>query len=81
MKIILLLIACIIVIFLLYSFAKNKYEELKLSKEIQYGTFTIQAKVSNTKNFNMNYGRMTKNTNVAYDILYEGKPLTYSSGL
>lgn len=81
MKIILLLIACIIVIFLLYSFAKNKYEEVKLSKEIQYGPFTIQAKVSNTKNFNMNYGRMTKNTNVAYDILYEGKPLTYSSGL
>lgn len=81
MKIILLLIACIIVIFLLYSFAKNKYEEVKLSKEIQYGPFTIQAKVSNTKSFNMNYGRMTNNTNVAYHVLYNGKPITYSSGL
>ncbi|MBK9718465.1 MAG: hypothetical protein IPO85_13330 [Saprospiraceae bacterium] len=81
MKIILLLIACIIVIFLLYSFAKNKYEEVKLSKEIQYGPFTIQAKVSKTKNFNMNYGRMTNNTNVAYHVLYNGKPITYSSGL
>ena len=81
MKIILLLIACITVIFLLYSFAKNKYEEVKLSKEIQYGPFTIQAKVSKTKSFNMNYGRMTNNTNVAYHVLFNGKPITYSSGL
>lgn len=81
MKIILLLIACIIVIFLLYSFTKNKYEEVNLSKEIQYGPFTIQTSVSNTKNFNMNYGRMTNETNVAYHILYDGKPITYSSGL
>ncbi len=49
-------------------------------KDISYGPFIIRAKVSSGRQIDINYG-MVNRTHVAYSILYQGKPIEFSSGL
>jgi hypothetical protein len=79
MKTAIFLIALIVLGVYLYSAAKNK-REASISKDIQYGPFTVRVTATTGKSFNMNYG-MVNNTNVAYSILYEGKPVAFPGAL
>lgn len=51
-----------------------------IEKDIVYGPFTIRATATKSKQFNINYG-MVNQTNVAYTILYNGKPVAFSDAL
>jgi hypothetical protein len=79
MKIALLLIAFIALAVYLYSAVKSK-RETSVSKEIQYGPFTVQVSAKTGKSFNVNYG-MVNSTSVVYSILYEGKPVVFPGAL
>lgn len=52
-----------------------------IEKDIAYGPFTIRATVTKHKQFNMNYGIMASQTNVAYAILHNGKPIAFPEAL
>ncbi len=75
MKIALLLVALIIVAFYFYSKRNN------LSKDIQYGPFTVRVSAKSGKNFNMNYGKMVNYTHVGYSVLYKGKVVAFPGAL
>ena len=51
-----------------------------IEKDIAYGPFTIRATATKSKQFNINYG-MVNQTNVAYTILYNGKPIAFPDAL
>lgn len=51
-----------------------------IEKDIAYGSFTIRATATKSKQFNINYG-MVNHTNVAYTILYNGKPIAFPGAL
>ncbi len=75
MKIPILLTILIIFASYLYTRAKGKIEASKyLSKDIQYGPFTI--KVSGKKMVDKKSG-MVNYTNVTFEIFHEGKPVAF----
>ncbi|OQW41246.1 MAG: hypothetical protein A4S08_02655 [Proteobacteria bacterium SG_bin4] len=51
-----------------------------IEKDIAYGPFTIRATATKSKQFNINYG-MVNQTDVAYTILYNGKPVVFPDAL
>ncbi len=53
----------------------------RIEKDIAYGPFTIRATATRSKQFNMNYGTMASQTNVAYTILHNGKPIAFPEAL
>lgn len=79
MKAALLLIAVIILAVYLFSTGKGRHDE-SVSKDIQYGPFTVRVTATTGKSFNMNYG-MVKQTSVAYSVLYQGKPVVFPGAL
>lgn len=53
---------------------------IRVTKETQYGPFVIKAEARTGKVFNLNYG-MVDQTNVAYSIWYNGKPVQFPGAL
>ena len=51
-----------------------------IEKDIAYGPFTIRATATKSKQFNINYG-MVNQTDVAYTILHNGKPVVFPDAL
>jgi hypothetical protein len=51
-----------------------------IEKDIAYGPFTIRATATKSKQFNINYG-MVSQTDVAYTILHNGKPVAFPDAL
>ena len=81
MKIALLLTALILCAAYFYSAAKDKRAASNnVSKEIQYGPFTIKVSATTGKRINMNYG-MANYTNVAYAIFYDDHPIVFPNSL
>ena len=50
-------------------------------KEFTYGPFVIRMERFSTSDFNMNYGRFTKRTNVEYSVLHHGKVVAFPTQL
>ncbi len=81
MKIALLLVTLILVAAYLYSMVQGKREASNnLSKDIQYGPFTVRVSATISKQMNMDL-KTYNYTNVAYNILYEGKPIVFPGAL
>jgi len=51
-----------------------------IEKEITYGPFTIIAKATSSRQYNMNYG-MVNRTDVAYSLMFNGKPVQFPGSL
>lgn len=79
MKIALLVVALLLVTTYFYSCAKGGPMKNR-SIDIPYGPFTVRVSVKTTKNYNINYG-MVDQTNVAYSVLYKGKPVAFPGSL
>lgn len=65
---------------LLYLRSSKRPNAKSIEKVITYGPFSIKAVATTSVAFNMNYGRV-KQTNVAYSIFYEGKPVRFPGKL
>lgn len=63
-----------------YLFSRCTGGSKRIEKDIAYGPFTIRATATTGKNFNINYG-MVSQTNVAYSILHNGKPVGLPAAL
>lgn len=50
-------------------------------KEFVHGPFVIRMEQFITSDFNMNYGKFFKRTNIAYSVLYNGKVVEFPSEL
>ncbi|MBK7810992.1 MAG: hypothetical protein IPI50_07095 [Saprospiraceae bacterium] len=77
MKIVLCIAALLIFAVYMVVFRKAHGD---IVKQISYGPFTIVAKASSSKQYNMNYG-MVNRTDVAYSLLYNGKAVQFPGSL
>ncbi len=75
-----ILFALITASILLYLRFSKRPAAKSIEKVFTYGPFTIKAVATTRDAYNMNYGRI-KQTDVAYSIFYEGKPIRFPGKL
>ena len=63
-----------------YFFSHGLGAANRVEKETAYGSFTIRATATTSKQFNLNYG-MVDQTSVAYTVLHDGKPVPFPDAL
>ncbi len=78
MKITLLILGLLAAVIIIYIYRLNRVSTV--SKDTQYGPFTIRADAFTGKTFNINYG-MVNSTTVSYSVWHEGKPVEFPAAL
>lgn len=75
-----ILLALIVASILLYLRFSKRPAAKSIEKVLTYGPFIIKAVATTRAAYNMNYGKV-KQTDVAYSIFYEGKPIRFPGKL
>lgn len=75
-------IITVVLIAVIGIWVKRQYFSAEnIVKEFAHGPFVIRMESFTTSDFNMNYGRFTKHTNIAYTVLHNGKAVEFPSEL
>lgn len=74
------LIVAIVAFITAYFFSRCSGGPKSIEKDIAYGPFTIRATARTGKHFNLDKGTVSR-TDVAYAILYDGKPIPFPEAL
>ncbi|MDX1911306.1 MAG: hypothetical protein SFV22_07465 [Saprospiraceae bacterium] len=67
-------------VYLFFAFRNKGYIPKTAQMDIPYGPFTIRAVAQTGKQFNINSG-MVSRTDVAYSVLYDGKPVEFPNAV